>query len=90
MAQHGHNRIDEAMKKKLRLGISKIEKLKSEQREISVEISDIYKELKSVGYDTAALRELISKRAKRRRNPDKYQETEDALDVYMVAIGVED
>lgn len=57
----GHNSI---AADKLRSLVERIERLESERRDLAADIKDIYKEAKSAGYDTKALRALIAERAK--------------------------
>lgn len=92
MAGRGHNsaRIDEATRKKLMSGISRIRKLKGEQKEIGEEITDVRRELKGMGFDMKAVQEIIREMDAKERDADKWQEKEDALMVYRVALGLAD
>lgn len=60
-------------------GIERIERLHEEKRNIEGDIKDIYAELKSNGYDTKAIRELVKRRAK---DPDARSEFEAIVDLY--------
>ena len=53
----GHNSV---AADKLRSLVERIERLDQEKRDLSEDIRDIYKEAKSAGYDTKALRALIA------------------------------
>lgn len=92
MAGRGHNsaRIDEVTRKKLNSGISRIRKLKSEQKEIGTEITDIRREMKNIGFDMKAVNEIIKELDAKERDADKWQENQDALMVYRVALGLEE
>jgi uncharacterized protein (UPF0335 family) len=60
-------------------GIERIERLHEEKRKIEGDIKDIYAELKSNGYDTKAIRELVKRRA---RDPSERSEFEAIVDLY--------
>ena len=59
----GHN-VGGIAAKRLRSIVDRIERLHEERKALSSDISDIYKEAKSAGFDVPVLRELIRKRAK--------------------------
>ena len=63
--------------------IERIERLEEEKKQLSADISDIYKESKGRGYDAAALKEIIKMR---REDPNKREARETMVDVYMRAI----
>ena len=92
MAEMGHNSGDEvsaaaltqAAKDKLRQTVSKIEKLAEEKSEISQQISDVYAEAKSMGYDTKALKKVV---ALRKIDRQTREEMEAILDTYLLALG---
>lgn len=69
----------------LRLIVSKIEKLEEEKKEVSEYLSDTYKEAKSQGFDTKALRELIKIR---KADQSELAEKEEILDLYKHALGM--
>jgi uncharacterized protein (UPF0335 family) len=64
--------------------VSRIERLHEERKALSADVSDIYKEAKSAGYDVPVLRELIKLRAK---DPADVEEQATLLDVYRRALG---
>ena len=70
---------------KLRLIVSKIEKLEEEKKEVAEFLTDTYSEAKSLGFDAKILRKLISIRKK---EPAKLAEEEEILDLYKHALGM--
>lgn len=60
-------------------GIERIERLHEEKRTIEGDIKDIYAELKSAGYDTKAIREIVKRRAK---EPGAHSEFESIVETY--------
>jgi uncharacterized protein (UPF0335 family) len=70
---------------KLKQYIEKIENLENEKAEIQDQISDVYGQAKSDGFDTKIMKKVI--RLKKMRTEDR--ENEDMmLDTYMVALGL--
>jgi uncharacterized protein (UPF0335 family) len=63
--------------------IERIERLEDEKKQITSDISDVYKESKGRGYDATALKEIIKIR---REDPNKREARESMVDVYMRAI----
>lgn len=63
-------KIGSNSKEHLKQIIEKIQRLKDQQKEISEEIKDIFKESKSAGFDNKIVKKLIPKRSKRYRLPD--------------------
>lgn len=63
--------------------IERIERLEEEKKQISSDISDIYKETKGRGYDAAAVKEIIKMR---REDPNKREARESMVDVYLRAL----
>lgn len=93
MTTRGHNsaaRIDEVTRKKLNSGISRIRKLRAERKELGADITDIRREMKGIGFDMKAVNEIIRELDEKEKDTDKWQEKEDALMVYRVALGLED
>jgi len=70
---------------KLKKFVENIEKLEEEKREISQQITDVYKEAKAVGFDTKIMRKVI---ALRKMDLDERLETEQLLDTYLDALGM--
>ena len=69
----------------LRLFIERAERLLEEKKGISDDLSDVYKEAKSQGFDTKAMKAVIKLRAMKR---DERQEAEAILDTYKTALGL--
>ena len=69
----------------LRLLIERIERLESEKQGIADDISDVYSEAKSHGYDTKIMRQIVKLR--KMESHDR-QEMEAILDTYKVALGL--
>jgi uncharacterized protein (UPF0335 family) len=65
--------------------VSKIERLEQEKKQLLTDISDIYNEAKSHGFDTKILRKLISLR---KLNSNELIEQEELLDLYKHAVGM--
>jgi uncharacterized protein (UPF0335 family) len=70
---------------KLKQYIEKIENLENDKTELQEQISDIYGQAKSDGFDTKIMKRVI--KLKKMRTEDR--ENEDlVLDTYMVALGL--
>lgn len=78
----GHNSI---AADQLRAFVTRIERLHEERKALADDISDVLKEAKASGYNTAAIRKLIQIRA---MDPAKREELEAILELYRGAIGV--
>jgi len=76
--------LTETAREKLRQTVARIERLEEEKAEISNQIKEIYSEAKAFGYDTKALRKLISIR---KMDRTEREEQEAILDVYLLALG---
>jgi uncharacterized protein (UPF0335 family) len=70
----------------LRQIIERIERLETEKTAISGDIKDVYGEAKGRGYDTVALRKIVSLRKK---DANERIEEETILQTYMAALGME-
>ena len=64
--------------------MTRIEKLEEEKKGIAADIKDVYAEAKAVGYDTKALRKVVSLRKIDRQ---EREEQEMVLDLYLAALG---
>jgi uncharacterized protein (UPF0335 family) len=64
--------------------VDRIERLNEERKALSDDVADIYKEAKSNGYDTKALKIVIQRRAK---NPDELAELQAIVETYEIALG---
>ena len=69
----------------LRSIVERIERMHAERKAISDDISEIYTEAKSNGFDTKALREVVKQRAK---DPHERDEFEAMVDLYKNALGM--
>ncbi|MBU3030176.1 DUF2312 domain-containing protein [Paracoccus marinaquae] len=69
----------------LRQFVERIEHLEQEKKDIAEQIKEVYGESKGRGYDTKALRAIISLRKKDR---DQLAEEEALLEIYKEALGM--
>lgn len=69
----------------LRAFIERIERLEEEKKSIADDISEVYGEAKSMGYDTKVLRKVISIR---KLDQNERMELEAVLDTYLAALGM--
>jgi uncharacterized protein (UPF0335 family) len=69
----------------LRLLIERAERLEEEKKAIADDIKDVMLEAKSRGYDTKAIRKILSIRKKKK---EEFQEEEAILETYMAALGM--
>ena len=76
--------LTSTMKDKLKHLVAKIEKLEEEKAVVAGDIKDTYGEAKSLGYDTKALRKVISLR---KMDTNKRIEQENMIDLYRHALG---
>ena len=70
---------------RLRLLIERVERLNEEIKGIQDDRKDVFAEMKAVGYDTKAVREVIRLR---KMKPDDRAEMQMVLDTYMAALGL--
>jgi uncharacterized protein (UPF0335 family) len=75
-----------AVDKRLMQYIDRLERLEEEKKGISDDIKDVYLEVKSVGFDPKAVKQLIKLRKKTK---ETRQEEEAILEAYKAAIGME-
>ncbi len=76
--------LTETSKDKLRSYVARLENLEAEKQEVADQIKDVYADAKALGFDTKALRKVISLRKKDQK---KRQEEEMMLDLYLHALG---
>jgi uncharacterized protein (UPF0335 family) len=76
--------LTDTAREKLRLTVERIERLEEERKAVADQIKDVYAEAKAMGYDTKALRKVISLRKKDR---DQRAEEDAILEVYLHALG---
>ena len=69
---------------KLKQMVARIEKLEEEKKGVADDIKESYAEAKGLGYDTKALRKVISLRRMERKDRE---EQEAMLDLYLHALG---
>jgi uncharacterized protein (UPF0335 family) len=69
----------------LRAFVERIERLEEEKKVIADDIKDVYAEAKGNGYDTKALRKVVSDRKK---EPHELEEFETVVDLYKHALGM--
>jgi uncharacterized protein (UPF0335 family) len=83
--EQGHpDVITAAAQGRLRSFIERIERLEEDKAAIAGDLKDVYAEAKGEGFDTKAMRKIVSLRKKDRV---KLQEEEALLDLYLSAIG---
>ena len=76
---------DSISAEQLRLFIERIERLEEEKAGLAGDIKDVYAEAKGNGFDTKALRKIVSLRKK---DHAERQEEEAILELYMQALGM--
>ncbi len=69
----------------LRSIVERIERLEEEKKTISDDIKDVYAEAKANGFDTKALRRVVSLR---KQDLNERLEQEAVLDTYLAALGM--
>ena len=69
----------------LRALIERIERLEEEKRTIADDIKDVYAKAKGNGFDTKAIRTIVSLR---RKDQAEREEEETILDLYKAALGM--
>lgn len=74
----GHNR--------LRSFVQRVERLREEIDALNTDVSEVYKEAKGEGWNVHAMKALISERAKHAKNPDKFRELNDFVELYRNAL----
>ena len=70
---------------RLRLLVERVERLNGEKKDLSADISAVFAEAKSVGYDPKIMREIIKLRA---MNSDDRNERDALIDTYRIALGL--
>lgn len=76
--------LTDSAREKLRLIVERVERLEEERKAVAEQIKEVYGEAKSLGYDTKALRKVVSLRKKDR---DQRAEEDAILEVYLHALG---
>lgn len=72
---------------RLRSFIQRIEKLEEDKAAVSDDLKEVYAEAKGVGYDTKIIRQIIRLR---KIEVEQRRETEELLELYKAAIGMEE
>jgi uncharacterized protein (UPF0335 family) len=76
--------LTQSTKEKLKQVIARIEKLEEEKKQIASDIKDVYAEAKAFGFDTKAIRKVVSLRKIDRK---EREEQDQILEVYLLALG---
>lgn len=70
----------------LRLLVERVERLEDEKKGISEDITDVYREAKSTGFDVKAMRAVVRLR---RLEKHQRQEMDALLETYRAALGLD-
>lgn len=76
---------EQVAKEHLKRLIDNVERYEDEKKEISNQISDIYKEAKALGFNVKIMKKIISIRKK---DQDEVQEEDMLLEKYIDALGM--
>ena len=71
---------------KLRSFIERIERLESEKKNISSDITEVYAEAKGEGFDAKVMRQIIKIR---KMEPSEREEQDYLIETYKAALGIE-
>lgn len=85
MSEQSVNHLSTDAAEKLRTFYDRVNRLDETIAEFNDEKKDLYKELKSLGYDVAAFKKMVQ-RGKKQRND--VEEADSILDLYEMAIGL--
>lgn len=77
--------MTQATDDRLRLLIERVERLNVENKGIQEDRKEVFAEMKAVGYDVKAVKEVIRLRAMK---PDDRREMQMVLDTYCAAMGL--
>lgn len=77
--------VNGAARSQLRSFVERIERLEEEKKTIADDIKDVYAEAKGTGFDTKALRKIVSER---KQDANERLEFEAVLDLYRHALGM--
>lgn len=83
----GENNAFNITADELRQGIERIEQLEAEKKDVADQIKEVYAEYKARGFDTKALRKIISIRKK---DADALREENAIVQVYGTALGIDE
>ena len=84
MIKIGHN-SEGFTADQLKSVVERVERLHEDRKAIAEVIKEVYSEAKSAGYDTKAIKHIVSLRAK---DANAVQEFEAIVDLYKSAIGM--
>lgn len=77
--------MTEATDDRLRLLIERVERINEELKGVQDDRKEVFAEMKAVGYDVKAVKEVIRLRA---MEPEKRRELQIVLDTYCAAMGL--
>ena len=77
--------VQSVARDQLRTIVERIERLEEEKKTIADDIKEVYGEAKANGFDTKALRKIVSLR---KQDLNERLEQEAVLDTYMAALGM--
>lgn len=77
--------MTEATDNRLRLLIERVERINEELKGVQDDRKEVFSEMKAVGYDVKAVKEVIRLRA---MEPEKRRELQIVLDTYCAAMGL--
>jgi uncharacterized protein (UPF0335 family) len=66
--------------------IERVERMHEERKAIADDISEIFKEAKGAGFNTAIIKKIVADRAK---DPSKLREERELYDLYAASVGFE-
>jgi uncharacterized protein (UPF0335 family) len=69
----------------LRQFVERIERLREEVKALNADVSDVYKQVKSQGFDPKVVRAIVAERAK---EPSERDEFNDVMELYRAALGM--
>lgn len=72
--------------KRLQAFFERIERLEEEKAALAEDIKEVFAEAKAVGFDVKIMRRIMKLR---KMDPEKRQEEDHLLDLYMAAIGMD-
>ena len=64
--------------------VERIERMHEERKAIADDISEIYTDMKSTGFDAKIIKKIVADRAK---DPDKLREERELYELYAASIG---
>lgn len=73
---------DNSARAKLRSYVQRVERLRDEIAGLQGDVSEVYKEAKSDGFDVPALKAVIGERAKREKDPAKWRDLTEVAALY--------